>query len=145
MLRNAKQLDSGSGEKLEALLREQPAALLSPQFQRNVLAAVSRLPEPALLASPARGRDLLYALRLLSTGERIGLGLALCALVALALPSVSDALALAEWDLADFTVSFSIGGTALSASLLSVLAVALGVVFMAAVGAFASRNHLLGA
>jgi hypothetical protein len=145
MRRIAKQVPSGKSEKVEALLREQHGAQLSPQFKRNVLAAIGRLPEPALLSPPGRARDLLYALRLLSTGERIGLGLALCASVALLLPGAGDVLALAEWELADFTVSFSVGSTALSASLLSVLAVVLGVAFMAGVGAFASRNHLIGA
>jgi hypothetical protein len=145
MRKIGKQVYDRKVEQVEALLGRQRGATLSPQFKRNVMVAIDRLPEPSLLSPPARARDLLYALRLLSTGERIGLGLALCAIVALAWPGMGDMLVLAEWELSDFTVNLSVGGTALSASLLSVLAVSLGVVFMVGVGAFASRNHLIGA
>lgn len=144
MIRMNRQVDDNRAERVEQLLRRQGGTALSPNFRRNVMAAVSRLPEPQVYAA-ARPRDLLYALRLLTTGERIGLGLALCAVVALLLPGAGDLFALAELELSDFTVDLSVGGVALSASLLSVIAVTLGVLFMAGVGAFASRNHLIGA
>ena len=131
-------------DKVERLLREQQGVQLSLQFKQRVMAAIERLPAPELIA-PRRGlSDLVYALRLLSSGEKVALGLILCGLIALLLPGAGELLVAAEWELGDLTLSISLGETALSASLMSVIAVAAGLLAMTGVGAYAARNNLIG-
>ena len=131
-------------DKVERLLREQQGVQLSLQFKQRVMAAIERLPAPELIA-PRRGlSDLVYALRLLSSGEKVALGLILCGLIALLLPGAGELLLAAEWELGDLTLSISLGETALSASLMSVIAVAAGLLAMTGVGAYAAKNNLIG-
>lgn len=135
--------------QVEQLLRSQGPAPLSPHFKRDVMAAIAQLPAPALTAPPRPATGWLYAVRLLNTGEKLGLGLlglGLLACVAVMLiPGAGDWLALAGWELGELTLSVSIGETVASASLLSVLAVLGAAGFMACLGSFSARNHLLGA
>jgi hypothetical protein len=51
----------------------------------------------------------------------------------------------AQWELGDMELSISLGETALSASLMSVIAVAAGLLAMTGVGAYAAKNNLIGA
>ncbi|GEM_PF-2205669 len=132
-------------DKVERLLRQQRGMQLSPQFRQNVMAAIRRLPAPELIA-PRRGwRDAVYAFRLLSSGEKVALGLILCGLIALLLPGAGELLLAAQWELGDLALSIEVGETVLSASLMSVIAVAAGLLAMTGVGAYAARNNLIGA
>jgi 2-keto-4-pentenoate hydratase len=107
--------------------------------------AVGRLPDPQLTA-PVRGLPgIAKTLRLFSAGElAAGALIAAGALLAL-LPGTGSALEGWHWELASLDLRLSIGGMVLSGSLLSIVAVALGSVFVAGVGAYASRHHLIGA
>jgi hypothetical protein len=142
-------MDERKLEQVEQLLRSHGPARLGPQFQREVLAAIAQLPAPALTAPPRPASGWRYAWQLLSTGEKLGLGLlglglAAC-LVVLLIPGAFAWFALAGWELNELTLSVSLGESVASASLVSVLAV-LGLAgFMAGIGTFSARNHLLGA
>ena len=142
-------MDERKIQQVERLLREQGSVQLSPQFRRGIMDAISQLPAPAVTAPPRPASGLGYALRLLSTGEKLGLGLLGLGLIAclavLLIPGAGDWLALANWELGELTLSISIGESVASASLLSVLAVVGLAVFMAGLGSFSARNHLIGA
>jgi hypothetical protein len=142
-------MDEQRFTQVERLLREQGPARLSPHFKREVLAAIAQLPDPALTAPPRPAVGWRYALRLLSTGEKLGLGLLGLGLLACLgvglLPAAQDWLALAGWELSGLALSVNIGGSVASASLASVLAVLGMAGFMAGLGSFSARNHLLGA
>jgi len=130
---------------VEQLLRAERAAELSPDFRQRVMARIERLPAPELLA-PRRGwRDWIYALRIMSSGEKIALGLIIVGIIAMLLPGAGDLLLAAQWELAGLELSLSVGETAVSVSLASVIAVIVGALFMTGVGAYAARNHLIGA
>ena len=132
-------------DKVERLLRQERGVALSPEFKRNVMAAVAALPDPELIAPRRSWRDWVYALRLLSSGEKVALGLILAGIAGLIIPGTAELLAIFEWELADLTLSVSVGETVASASLLSVIAIAAGGLFMTGVGAYAARNNLIGA
>jgi len=132
-------------EKVEKLLREERGAGLSPQFRQRVMAAVRVLPAPELIAPRRNWRDVVYALKLLSSGEKVALGLILAGIAVFLLPSMGDVFAAFAWEFADLTLNISVGETALSASLLTVIAAAAGGLCMTGVGAYAARNHLIGA
>ncbi len=136
-------------EQVERLLRSRGPAPLSPQFTRNVLAALEELPAPALTAPPRPAAGWRYAWRLLGAGEKLGLGLLalglLACLAALLVPDLAAYLQLASWELGELTCTVNIGETALSVSLVSVLAV-LGLAgFMAGLGTYGARSKLIGA
>jgi hypothetical protein len=61
------------------------------------------------------------------------------------LPSMGDVFAAFAWEFSDLTLSISVGETALSASLLTVIAAVAGGLCMTGAGAYAARNHLIGA
>ena len=130
-------------DRVERLLRAQGPHELSPDFTRRVMEAISHLPDPELVAAPRGLRAAIRALRMLSPGERLGIGLILACVVALLLPGVDAVLEALRWELTGVDLSLNLGGTALSASLFSVIAVCLGSAFMAFVGAYVSRNHLI--
>lgn len=132
-------------DRVERLLRAQAPAPLSAGFKRNVLQSIAQLPDPELVAPPQGLAGLARGLRLLSAGELVAIGLVVLGTVIAFLPQTSSVIESWHWELASLDLSLSIGGMALSGSLLSILAVALTAVFMAGVGAYASRNHLIGA
>jgi hypothetical protein len=115
-------------DKVEQLLRREQGVALSPEFKRNVLAAVAALPAPELIAPRRTWRDWVYALKLLSSGEKVALGLILAGIAALIIPGTAELLAIFEWELSDLTLSVSFGE-----------------MFMTGVGAYAARNNLIGA
>jgi hypothetical protein len=132
-------------DRVELLLRQHGAAPLSAGFKRDVLQAIAHLPDPELV-TPQRGiAGLVRAMRLLSAGELVAIGLVLLGLVITLIPSVGNVLTGWHWELASLDVSISIGSMALSGSLLSMIAIVIGAAFMAGVGAYATRNHLIGA
>ena len=133
----------GKPDRVERLLRAQGPCEFSPDFTRRVMEAVSHLPDPALVAPPRGIWAALCTLRLFSPGERLIIGLILACVVALLLPGVDAVLEALRWELTGVDLSLTVGGTALSASLFSVVAVCLGIAFMAFVGAYVSRNHLI--
>jgi len=138
-------MDERKEQLVEQLLRAGRPVELSPDFKQRVMARLERLPAPELLA-PRRGwRDWIYALRLLSSGEKIALGLIVVGVIALLIPGAGELLLTAQWELAGLELSLNIGETAVSASLASVIAVIVGALFMTGVGAYAARNHLIGA
>lgn len=132
-------------ERVERLLRAQPAAALAPDFKRQIMARISRLPEPAAMRRGLRPAAALALLSQLSAGERIGLGLVLLGAAALCLPGALDLFNLLEWELADYSLSLSLGETAISASLASVCAIGTGLVALMAAGLISTRQQLLGA
>ena len=142
-------MDERKLEQVERLLRSRGPAPLSADFRRNVLAAIGELPAPAQTAPPQPVSSWRYAWRLLSTGEKLGLGLLalglLACLAAVLIPDLGEYLMLASWEIGELTLSVSFGDTVLSASLLSVLAVLAAAGFMAGVGSYSARNHLIGA
>jgi hypothetical protein len=132
-------------QKVEALLRAERGVELSADFKRKVMDQVKSLPAPELYAPRRTWRDWVYALKLLSSGEKVALGLIICGVLALLVPGMADVVALWEWELADLTFSVSIGETVASASLLSVVAIAAAGLFMTGVGAYAAKNNLIRA
>jgi hypothetical protein len=139
---------SGQDEKLksvERLLRQCGPAPLRADFKHNVLQAIAQLPDPELLAAPRGWSGLALSLRLLSAGELVAIGIVVLGLLFTLLPGISDALESWHWELASLDLSIGIGDMALSCSVLSIIAVAVGAAFMAGVGAYASRNRLIGA
>jgi len=138
-------MDEKRLNKVEQLLRAQRGVELSADFKQNVMAEINRLPAPELITPRKSWRDAIYALKLLTSGEKVALGLILAAVVTVLLPGASELLAAAEWELADLTLSLSFGETAVSASLASVMTIAAGTLFMTGVGAYAARNNLIGA
>jgi hypothetical protein len=131
-------------KKVEQLLRAEPGVELAPGFKQRVMHRIERLPAPEILAPRRSWRDIWLVLRGLDTGEKVGLGLALAGLLIMLLPGVDDVVAAINWQLADITISLSVGETIISASLISVISVAAGGLFMAGVGAYTARNHLVG-
>ena len=129
-------------EKVEALLRQHGGTGLSPDFKRRVMAAVGRLPEPALLA---RQRGWRAALRLLGPVECAALLLILVALLLLFIPGASAWLSAMEWELSDMALSLTLGKSVLSVSMLSVLMVAAGLALLGGIGELSNRQRLLGA
>ncbi|MBN2080690.1 hypothetical protein JW859_00645 [bacterium] len=138
-------MDEKRLNKVEELLRAEQGVELSADFKQNVMAEINRLPEPELLTPRRTWRDAIYALKLLTSGEKVALGLILAAVVTVLWPGASELLAAAEWELADLTLSLSFGETAVSASLASVMTIGAGALFMTGVGAYAARNNLIGA
>jgi len=132
-------------EQVERLLRAERGVELSPSFKQRVMGAISRLPDPELLAPPAAARDLGYFFRLLGVSGVVAIVLIVGGLTALFWPGATDLLAAYSWELGELKLSLSIGETALSASLLSVLVVAAAALFMAGVGAYTAKNHMIGA
>ena len=131
-------------EEIECLLREQGPLELSKDFRRNVMSAIEVLPDPELLLPPAPQRDWRWFLSLLGTGEKVGIGLTLMILVLAFTPQFQGWLAVLEWQWGDLMVSLNFGDVALSASIGTLFAAALGVLLMASVGIYSSRNHLIG-
>lgn len=131
--------------KVERLLSAQAPAPLSADFKRNLMQSIAHLPDPELIAPPHGLAGLSRSLRLLSPGELVAIGMVVLGLVIALLPGANSVIESWHWELASLDLSLSIGGIALSGSLLSIIAVALGAAFMAGVGAYASRNHLIGA
>lgn len=119
----------------ERLLRAQGGFALSPDFRRQVMARVAKLPAPALI--PQRGR--ISASQI--CGGLAGL-LALGGAVLLLLPGggVLDALAL---DLAARYLSLSWGSTSVSLDLLSASALGTALALVAGITATASRLRLI--
>jgi hypothetical protein len=132
-------------DRVERLLRAQAPAPLSADFKRNIMGSIARLPDPELVAPPQGLAGLTRGLRLLSAGELIAIGMVVLGLVIMLLPGTGGVIESWRWELASLDLSLSIGGIALSCSLLSIIAVGLCAVFMFGVGAYASRNHLIGA
>ncbi len=119
------------------MLHRQRGVELSPEFRRGVLDAISRLPDPELLpASPRLRLALMLAAGLLT----VVLGA-----LSLALPHHSATLAAWQWELSDTSLALSVGGVALSASLLSLLCAAMGAAVLTVLGVYGKRNHLIGA
>ena len=137
-------MDEERLQKVEQLLRSESGVELSPGFKQRVMHRIERLPAPEVLEPRRSWRDIWLVLRGLDTGEKVGLGLALAGLLIMLLPGVDDVVAAINWQLADITISLSVGETILSASLFSVLSVAAGGLFMAGVGAYTARNHMVG-
>jgi hypothetical protein len=131
--------------KVERLLRAQAPAPLSADFKRNLMQSIAQLPDPELIAPPQGLAGLVRSLRLLSAGELVAIGMVLLGLVIALMPGTGSVIESWNWELASLDLSLNIGGMALSGSLLSIIAVALGAAFMVGVGAYASRNHLIGA
>lgn len=138
-------MDERKEQLVERLLRAERGVELAPDFKQQVMARLERLPAPELLAPHHGWRDWIYALRLLSSGEKIALGLIIVGIIVMLLPGARELLLAAQWELAGLELSLSIGESAVSASLASVIAVIAGALFMTGVGAFAARNHLIGA
>lgn len=132
-------------KRVERLLRQQGPVPLSADFKHNVLRAVAQLPDPLLLVPPRGVRGLARGMRLLSPGEIVASGVIVLGLLCMLLPGLSSVLEKWHWELASLDLSISVGDMALSCSVLSIIAVAIGAAFMAGVGAYASRNHLIGA
>ena len=132
-------------ERIEKLLRAERGVELSADFTQQVMKKIRSLPAPELMAPRRTWRDWVYALKLLSNGEKVAGGLVIAGVLALLVPGAGDLLVYWQWELADLTFSVSVGETVASASLLSVLAMAAGVAFMTGVGAFAARNNLIRA
>jgi hypothetical protein len=107
--------------------------------------AVNALPAPALLERPHGISGLLAASRELGIGEKLGLGVAVLGLALCFIPGMDGLFASWQYDLADTTLSLSVGEVAVSASALSVLTFSLGAGFLTAVGAYASKQRLIGA
>ncbi len=137
--------DERKMEQVERLLRTQRPVELSAGFKRSVMDSIQRLPAPALLHKPRGLRGLWETLRALGTGEKLALGVGALGLCAMALPGVDGLLASWNFELADTTLSLTIGDLALSASAMSLAAIGLGAAFLTAVGAYSAKNHLLGA
>jgi hypothetical protein len=138
-------MDENKLARIEQMLRDEPGVALSPEFKRKVLAAVARFPRPELTAPPAGLTGLRYATRLLSPTQLVVLVLMALGLAGLLLPGASDLLTLWNWKLADLQVSLSFGEQVVSASLLSLIAVAAGLLFMTGIGVYSTRNKLIGA
>src|SRR5687767_27640 len=124
-------------DRIEALLRQQRGIELSPQFRRGVLEAIGRLPDPELLLAARVPRLALWL--------SCGLLTVLLGALSLAVPHYSATLAAWQWELSDLSVALSVGGLALSASLLSIVVAAAGAAVLTALGIYGRRNHLLGA
>jgi hypothetical protein len=107
--------------------------------------AIARLPEPQAIAPPSASRSGLDLLRLLTTGEKVAIGVVLVCLAALFLPGALDWIDSVGFDLNHSVLALSIGDTVLSASMLSIVAVALCGLGLAAFGAYGTRHRLLGA
>lgn len=131
-------------EGVERLLREQGAAPLGDDFRRNVMSAIEKLPDPELLPPPPPQRDWRWFLSLLGTGEKLGIGFVALALIMAFTPQFQSWLAAMNWQWGDLMVSLDLGDVVLSASIGTLLAVAMGAVVMAGVGIYSSRNHLIG-
>ncbi len=132
-------------KRVEELLRRHGPASLPVDFKHNVMRAIAQLPDPELLTPPQGLRGVARSLRLLSAGELIAIGSVVLGLLFTLLPGISTVLEGWHWELASLDLSIGIGDLALSCSVLSIVAVAIGAAFMAGVGAYASRNHLIGA
>jgi hypothetical protein len=143
-------MNNGRDERIEQLLRKQHGVALSPDFRRDVLAAVAKLPDPGLLpgfvaaASSSRTAAGMPPPQLIFALAAGVLVMALGALLLVA-PHFSATLAAWQWELADTTLALNIGGAALSASLLSLLCAGLGGALLTLLGMYGRRNHLLGA
>ena len=128
---------NGQPERIETLLRSQRGVQLSPQFRSGVLDAISRLPDPELLAVDRRPCFSLWL--------ACGLLTIILGALSLSAPQFSATLAAWQWELTDLSVALSLGGTVLSASLLSILIAAAGFTVLTVVGIYGRRNHLIGA
>lgn len=131
-------------QKVEQLLRAEGGCTLSPDFKRRVMDTVRTLPPPELLAPRRSWRDWIYALRLLSSGEKVAAGLLAAGVLVLLIPGAAGLLSLWQWELSDLMLSVSIGETVASASLLSVIATAAGAAFVTGAGAYAAKHNLIG-
>ena len=105
---------------------------------------ISSLPIPKDTA-PRSWRDLLYAIAMLSAAEKVAAALIIVGLCGLLLPGASDLLALWSYQLEGTVLSLSIGDSAVSASLLSLIALSLAGAFLAGIGIYSTRNRLLSA
>lgn len=119
----------------EKLLREERGYALSPDFRRNVMAQVAKLPAPALI--PQRSR--------LSPGLLLGgaaglLALGGAALLLLPGGGVLDGLAL---ELAARNLSLSWGSSSVSLDLLTAAALGAGLALLGGFSAAASRLRLI--
>jgi hypothetical protein len=129
--------ENGQAERLEQVLRAAGPAPLAPGFKRGVLDAIGRLPDPALIPAAPRLPLKLYA--------ALAAVVVVLGALALILPETSTTLAAWQWDLSQTSVALSIGETALSASLLSVVCTLVATAVLTAVGMYGKRNHLIGA
>jgi len=137
-------VDDRKEQQVERMLRKEGGELLSPGFRRKVIAQVASLPAPELI-KPRRGwADIVYGVRLLTVFEKATLVLALLCAVLAFIPPVGEFLAAWSWELSDMAVSVTIGGEVVSASLLSVLSLAGGALFMVLAGAWGSKLSAAG-
>lgn len=138
------EMDERNEKRIEELLRSERQSLLPDDFTSKLMAEVNKLPAPALAKPATSWGDLLYSLRLLGTGEKVAAALVLLGVAAIFLPGFSEVLAVWDWELSDMTVSMTIGETAASASLMSVLTISAGAVFMVGAGAYSMRSGMVG-
>jgi hypothetical protein len=132
-------------ERLEQLLRSGGGVELSGAFKRNIMDAVAKLPEPQFIAPPSAGRGWLDLLRLLTTGEKVIVGAVVVVLASLFIPGALDWIDSVGFSLSNAEVALSVGGTVLSASMLSIVAFGVCGALLAACGAYGARHRLIGA
>jgi hypothetical protein len=140
---NQQDMDSRQ-DRLEQLLREHGRAGLSADFERSVMQQINALPAPNDMG-PRNWRDLRYVIAMLSAAEKVAAVLIICALCTLLIPGTTDLLALWSYQLEGTVLSLSIGDSAVSASLLSLIVLGLAAAFLAGIGAYSTRNRLLSA
>ena len=133
-------MDKEKLNRVEELLRAERQQLLSGDFTSKVMGRIRRLPDPELL-SPRR--DLLYMLRTLSTGEKLGAACVLAGLALLLIPGAGDLIGGLGWELAGMSIDVNVGSSAASASLLSVASIVCCVLLLIGLGAYGARNKLI--
>ena len=138
-------MDEKKEKRIEELLRSERQSLLPADFTSKLMAEVNQLPPPALAKPATTWSDLLYSVRLLGTGEKVAVAMMLMGVAAIFLPGFSEALAIWDWELSDMTVSMTIGETAASASLMSVLMITAGALFMVGAGAYSMKSGMVSA
>jgi hypothetical protein len=127
-------------ERIEQRLRATPAVDLSSSFRRNVLEATAHLPAPAVIAPPRPSSGWRQMASMMTTGEKVTAGAILAALLCLLMPGAGAYLAALDYTLSTSVLSLSIGDTMLSASLLSIVAAAVCMVFLILGSSFAGRR-----
>ena len=130
-------------KQIEQLLRAERGDSLSPGFKHKVMVEIEKLPAPELVSPPRTWRDALYGLRLFSTGEKVSVAIILLGLVLFFVPGISEFVSSLNWELVDLTVNISVGETVASASLLSLIAVSAGALFMAGAGFYSARSGIV--
>lgn len=138
-------MDEKKEKRIEELLRSERRSLLPGDFTSKLMAEVNKLPPPALAKPATNWHDLLYAVRLMGTGEKVAAALVMLGVAAVFLPGFSEILAVWDWELSDMTVSMTIGEKVASASLMSVLTICAGAVFMVGAGAYSLKSGLVRA